>query len=164
MYKTLKILTITLLATGCSGYAGTWPNLNDPLPNPDERKRIHIISDVKISPFEEIDSKSISFTEHQNLTASVNLRIQDAWLAFDKIRSSIEAQGDAEDKLIAWTGSQLALSRVSDEVNELRGLFTKPISNANAETVLYQRSLEERLSQLDKQLSAAKEVLAAQKP
>ena len=164
MHNTLKILAITLMLAGCSGYGDPWPKLNDPLPDPDERKLVRATADVKITPHTNIESKEMGFSAHRGQSLKIIKDIDAAWQVFHQGLENIAAENDPEDKRIAWTGTQLALSRVSAEVNRLRDLSEIPVEPDVTGDPDYMDSLKEKITRYDHALRDAKDKVRAQKP
>lgn len=164
MHNTLKTLTLTLLLASCSGYGGIWPKLNDPLPDASERNRIRATPDTKIAPYEALESEAIDLALHKSRHNVIVADIAKAWSVFDDKMNSIENELDHEDKLIAWTGSQLALSRVSAEINKLRNLADQPIVAPSESAEIYLKSIATNLAKYDQRLNIEKENIAAKKP
>jgi hypothetical protein len=164
MRKRLKLIIFTLFITGCSGYGGEWPKLNDPLPDPKDRDRIHITSDIEVAPYEQIEYEAITLVEHKSRHTVIIADIEEAWQDFDTKINSITIETDPEDKIIAWSGSQLSLSRVSAEINNLRNLMEQPIIETSENSDLYIESLKTHLTTNDRRLITAKGNIAALKP
>ena len=164
MHNTLKTLTLALLLAGCSGYGGIWPKLNDPLPDASERSRIHATADIKVAPYEGVESKAIGLVLHKSRHDVIVADVEKAWNVFDDKIHSIENELDPEDKLIAWTGSQLALSRVSAEVNKLRDLADQPIVAPSESAEIYLKAIATELAKYDLRLNIEKENIVAKKP
>lgn len=164
MHNTLKTLTLTLLLAGCSGYGGIWPKLNDPLPDASERNRIHATADIMVAPYEAVESEAIGLALHKSRHGVIVADIEKAWNVFDDKMNSIENELDQEDKLIAWTGSQLALSRVSAKINKLRDLADQPIIAPSESAEIYLKAIATNLAKHDLRLDIEKENIAAKKP
>lgn len=157
MRNTLIIISFSIFATGCSGYVDDWPKLNDPLPDASERERIFTVADVKISSESMIDSPSLDLLTHQDRSAAIFINIKSAWVNFETALKAISTEDDTDDRLIAWSGSQLALSRVSAEINRLRNLIAVEVMPTSSEAESYGDDLKARLAENGDLIRAAKD-------
>lgn len=164
MRNYLKILCFTAFLGGCSGYGGEWPSLSDPLPDESERERIFATADVKVGPESYAESETMNLASHETKQNSIAKEIANAIQEFNETFKSITEETDPEDRLIAWTGSQLALSRASATINRLRDLLNTSIEPASAESENYLKGLERAIGVYDHDLAKAKAALEAAKP
>ncbi len=164
MRKTLKVIIFSIALTGCSGYGGLWPKLNDPLPDASERSRIYDSTPMFDAPSATIESESVALADHKSRQNVIITDIEKAWLDFDNKIKTINSEADRDDKHIAWSGSQLALSRVSDEINKLRALASLPVSEKSVEADNHITALGAKLNSYDLRLDAAKENIASIRP
>ena len=164
MRKTLKTIIFSMALAGCSGYGGPWPKLTDPLPDASERSRINDSRPIDVAPSALEESESIDLALHKSRQNTITADIEKAWVTFDNKIKSIKGETDRDDKHIAWSGSQLALSRVSDEINKLRALASLPITEKSVEANNHLNSLSVKLNSHDQRLDAAKKTTLALRP
>ena len=164
MHKALKIITFTLFLTSCSGYGGVWPKLNDPLPNASDRSRVSEAPHIEITQPGEIESESVSLSLHKSRSDVIFTDIEKEWEDFDSKLNAIKNETERDDKLIAWSGSQFTLSRISDEINKLRIWIEMPIAEPSSDVENYVKSIEARLAKHNQRLATAKETITALKP
>lgn len=164
MRKTLKTIILSMALAGCSGYGGPWPKLNDPLPDASERSRVNDSTPMLMAPNATIESKSIDLALHKSRQNLIATDIEKAWQDFDSKIKTIKDEADRDDKHIAWSGSQLALSRVSDEINKLRTLISLPITEKSVDGDNHLKALRVKLNSYDQRLNAAKKNIAALRP
>lgn len=164
MRKTLKTIIFSIALAGCSGYGGEWPKLNDPLPDASERNRVNDGAPMLSAPNAPIESESIDLAHHKSRQNVIVAEIEKAWQAFDSKIEALKGEMDRDDKHIAWSGSQLALSRVSDEINTLRALGSLPITEKSVEADTHLNILRVKLNSYDQRLDAAKANIATLRP
>ena len=164
MRKTLKTIIFSMTLAGCSGYGGEWPKLNDPLPDASERSRVNDSWSIDAAPSALEESKSIDLALHKSRQNIITADIEKAWQTFDSKIQTIKDEADRDDKHIAWSGSQLALSRVSDEINKLRTLMNLPVTEKSVDGDKHLNALRVKLNSYDQRLNAAKENIATLRP
>lgn len=164
MRKTLKTMIFSMALAGCSGYGGEWPRLNDPLPDASERSRINDSAPMLTAPSASIESESIDLAHHKNRQNTIVAEIEKAWQNFDSKIETIKNETDRDDKHIAWSGSQLALSRVSDHINTLRALGAVPIAPKSVGSDNHIKALRVKLNSYSQRLNAAKDTIANLRP
>lgn len=164
MRKTLKTIILSMALAGCSGYGGEWPKLNDPLPDASERHRVNDSRPMLTAPGATIESENIDLAHHKSRQNAITVGVEKAWQNFNSKIKAINNEADRDDKHIAWSGSQLALSRVSDEINKLRALVSLSITEKSVEADTYLNTIRAKLNDYDQRLDAAKKNIASLRP
>ncbi|SDE61516.1 hypothetical protein SAMN04488071_3395 [Kordiimonas lacus] len=150
--KIVSIFTAAVILSACSSSKGGWPNLSDPVPNPSEREREIVRSEIPAavptnkptpptrpaltgaaSPAPVADSLPSSEEEASDLLLTIKEALRDETLAYRKAKAKIAEAEEGDALQDAWFSAQLALTRLSRTASRLDTLMALEIPRIVAE-------------------------------
>jgi|GEM_PF-1400761 len=159
--KFVSIFTVALLLSACSSGKGDWPNLSDPVPDPSEREREIIRSEIpagvstgkpvppnrqalsgEASPAPTDDPIPTSEAEASDLLQVIKEALRDETLSYRKAKARIAEAEEGDALQDAWFSAQLALTRLSRTASRLDTLLTLEIPRIVAEAAAEAKIME----------------------
>lgn len=159
--KFVSIFTATLLLSACTSGNGDWPNLSDPVPDPSEREREIVRSEIpghipsgkpappsrpaltgEASPAPTADQLPASEEEASDLLQAIKEALRDETLAYRKAKARIADAEEGDALQDAWFSAQLALTRLSRTASRLDTLLALEIPRIVAEATAEAQIME----------------------
>jgi len=160
--KFVPVFTATLLLSACSGGKGDWPNLSDPVPDPSEREREIVRSEIPpsiptskpqppvrpalsggVAPAPLSDPIPGTEKDASDLLLKIKEVLRDETLAYRKAKAKIAEAEEGDAQQDAWFSAQLALTRLSRTASRLDTLLAldmpRIVAEASAETEIMER-------------------------
>ncbi len=157
----VSIFTVALLLSACSSGKGDWPNLSDPVPDPSEREREIVRSEIPAgvsngetmpssrqvlsgepSSAPTADQTPASEDEASDLLQAIKKALRDETLAYRKAKARIAESEEGDAVQDAWFSAQLALTRLSRTASRLDTLMALEIPRIVAEATAEAQIME----------------------
>lgn len=122
--KALVITGLFIVLTGCSSYSEPWPSLTSPLPEKQARVSGSYAPAAPIVDYSAVDASRMSLEEAVALydglpVAEDSQNLDQAAVALKAAKDS----GDNEGYDLAWTKTQLYLSRLSQDLSQMKDIL-----------------------------------------
>ncbi len=125
-YKLCAYSALFLMLTACSGFAGDWPNLAEPFPDPKERERV-IEHANPVAPTRAPTESPLTSSDAVKLLKAIQTQFAKDTSAYKGAKAHFAA-AMGEDKTDYWNEAQLALTRLSHTASRLDAIL-------NADTI-----------------------------
>ena len=147
-----------LALAACSTQSGTWPNLAEPYPDPNERNRV-IERANPVEPTLVHDESPLTRSTAFKLLESTRARLETATAEYLSVKSKLDA-ATGEDRTDYWNEAQLSLTRLSHTASRLDTIIA---SDKLMDAPVWDKTRLLKIEK-DKFLVAEREALAALKP
>ncbi len=157
----VSIFTVALLLSACSSGKGDWPNLSDPVPDPSEREREIVRSEIpagvsdgtplspdrqalsgEASPAPTGDPVPTSEEEAADLLMAIKEALRSETLSYRQAKARIAEAEEGDALQDAWFSAQLALTRLSRTSSRLDTLLALEIPRIVAEATTEAQIME----------------------